>query len=287
MTQTIEQALKFAKLQIEPVSDSSSLDAQVLLGEIIQKNRAYILAHPEQTLSEEQQAHFAEWVRRRTAGEPVAYILGRRAFFDREIAVTRDVLIPRPETELLLEQGLAFVKKHPSAAIIDVGTGSGALAVTLAAHCPQAQVYAVDISPSALAIARYNAFLNRVHITFFDGNLLEPLIARQLRVNLIMANLPYIASEELAKLEVSRHEPRLALDGGADGLDLIRRLLAQIPQVCHPRTMILLEIGADQGDAVLALAQNALSSYQAEILKDYAGLDRIIKIENLHPETGE
>ncbi len=283
MTQTIAQALKFAKTQIELSSDSASLDAQILLGEIIRQERAYILAHPEHPLTEDQQAHYTEWIRRRASGEPVAYIIGRRAFYDREIAVTRDVLIPRPETELLLEQALAFVKEHPSASVVDVGTGSGALAVTLAAHYPQAQVYATDISPSALAIARYNAFLNKANVTFFDGDLFEPLISRHIRVDVVMANLPYIATEELATLEVSRHEPRLALDGGADGLDIIRRLLTQIPSVCNPGALILLEIGADQGDAALKLVQTTLSMEKAEILKDYAGLDRIVKVNFIAP----
>lgn len=285
MTQTIAQALKFAKSQIE--SDSASLDAQVLLGEIIRQERAYLLAHPEHPLTEEQQARYVEWIRRRASGEPVAYIIGRRAFYDREIAVTRDVLIPRPETELLLEQALAFIHEHPSASAVDVGTGSGALAVTLAAHSPKAQIYATDISPTALATARYNGFLNHVNVTFFEGDLLEPLISREIRVDVVMANLPYIGTEELATLAVSRHEPRLALDGGADGLDVIRRLIAQIPAVCNPGALILLEIGADQGDAALKLAQSTLSAQKAEILKDYAGLDRIIKIEDLQPDGGK
>lgn len=287
MTQTIAQALKFAKSEIEPVSDSVSLDAQILLSEIIRQERAYLLAHPEQPLTEEQQAHYVEWIRRRASGEPVAYIIGRRAFYDREIAVTREVLIPRPETELLLEQALTFMNQHPSATVVDVGTGSGALAVTLAAHYLQSQVYATDISPAALAIARYNAFLRDVNITFFDGDLFEPLISRQIRVDVVMANPPYIATDELVHLEVSRHEPRLALDGGADGLDIIRRLMAQIPAVCNPGALILLEIGADQGDAALELAQTMLLSQNVAILKDYAGLDRILKLEGFRPQQAE
>jgi len=283
MTQTIAQALYFAKTQVESASESASLDAQVLLGEIIHQERAYLLAHPEHPLTEEQQAHYIDWIRRRASGEPVAYIIGRRAFYDREIAVTRDVLIPRPETELLLEQALAFVNEYPSASVVDVGTGSGALAVTLAAHSSQAQVYAIDISPAALAIARYNAFLHKTKITFFDGDLFEPLIMRQLRVDVVVANLPYIATDDLASLEVTRHEPRMALDGGADGLDAIRRLIAQIPSVCNPGALILLEIGSDQGSPALELAQNTLPHASAEILKDYAGLDRIMKIHFIPP----
>jgi release factor glutamine methyltransferase len=193
------------------------------------------------------------------------------------------VLIPRSETELLLEQALMFIKEHPSSVAVDIGTGSGALAVTLAAHNPQTRVYATDISPSALIIARYNAFLNDANVTFFEGDLFEPLTSRQIRVDVVMANLPYIASEELATLDVSRHEPHLALDGGVDGLDVIRRLLVQIPLVCNPGALILLEIGADQGEVVLELGRSL--SPNAEILKDYAGLDRILKIENFTPHS--
>src|SRR5690606_6940580 len=140
-------------------------------------------------------------------------------------------------------------------AVVDVGTGSGALAVTFAAHVPDAQVYAIDISPGALDVARRNAIEHGVaeRITFLQGDLVTPLIERGIQVDLVMANLPYIAAGELPELAVSRYEPLLALDGGADGLDLIRRLVAQLPLVCRPRALALLEIGADQGEAVLKL----------------------------------
>lgn len=272
---TIQEALQIAKQQI--LSETASLDAQVLLAEVMAQDRAYLLAHPEHVLTDEQQEQFAAMLKRRLAGEPVAYILGRRAFYDREIAVAPGVLIPRPETELLLEQALEWVKMHPTATAVDVGTGSGALAVTLAALAPDAIIYATDISPQALMIARYNAYLQQTNVHFYEGNLLEPLIERDIRVDVIMANLPYIASDELPALEVSRYEPHLALDGGDDGLVLVRELLAQIPAVGNPGALILLEIGADQGAAALEVTQRALTPQSAEILKDYAGLDRIVK----------
>jgi release factor glutamine methyltransferase len=162
-------------------------------------------------------------------------------------------------------------------ATVDVGTGSGALAVTFAKHAPQAQVYATDVSPAALDVARRNAEKHGANVTFLQGDLLAPLIERNIRVNLVMANLPYIASDELQTLAVSRHEPRLALDGGADGLDLIRRLLAQIPMICNPNALILLEIGAGQGGAALALVQEVLQPKSAAVLHDYAELDRIVR----------
>ena len=274
---TIRNALREAAQQFAPVSSTAALDAQLLLGEVLQRNRAYLLAHDDETLSEEQHERFRGLVERRSVGEPVAYIIGRRAFYDREFIVTPDVLIPRPETELLLEEALAFAQDGCIAA--DIGTGSGALAVTFAANVSQARVYAIDISPQALAVARRNAELQGVDVTFYEGDLLRPLIEQRIRVNVLMANLPYIADDELPQLAVTRHEPRLALDGGPDGLDLIRRLLDDVPQVCLPGALVLLEIGAGQGEAVLTLAQEKLSPRHAAILKDYAGLDRIVRIE--------
>lgn len=275
---TIREGLNHAIRQLQSVSESASLDAQILLAEVLGKNRAYVLAHGDDALTPEQQARFDGWIQRRAAGEPVAYILGRRAFYDREFAVAPGVLIPRPETELLLEAALEFAAHLPECAAADIGTGSGALAVTFAANVPAATVYAVDISRAALDVARRNTELHQVNVIFLQGNLLQPLIERGIKVDLLMANLPYIASGELSELEVSKHEPLLALDGGADGLDLIRRLLEDVPQVCNPGALILLEIGWDQGEKALALAQDLLSPTSIEILKDYAQLDRIVRV---------
>lgn len=163
--QTIFTALQSATAELAAISDTPRLDAQIILENIINKDRSFLLAHGETPLSEDEATQFTELVRLRAMGEPIAYIVGKRAFYDREIAVTRGVLIPRPETEHLLEEALAFVAQKPDAKVVDVGTGSGALAVTLAANAPQAHVYATDISPMALVMTRYNAFLNKVNLT--------------------------------------------------------------------------------------------------------------------------
>jgi release factor glutamine methyltransferase len=273
---TIRDTLHAARIRL--TSDSASLDTQVLMAEVLGVDRAHLLAYPEQELTPEQAQMFEKYTDRLAAGEPLPYILGRRAFYDREFVVTSAVLIPRPETELLLEQALVFVNEHPASTVVDVGTGSGALAVTLAAHCPKAQVYAIDISLEALAVARQNAQTHAANGTFFQGSLLEPLIARSIRVDVLMANLPYIPTGDLSNLAVSRYEPRLALDGGADGLDLIRLLLHQSPRVCNPGALLLLEIGAGQGETTLELARESLKPSSAEVLKDYAGHDRILKV---------
>lgn len=273
---TIKQVLHAARQQFASVSESASLDAQLLLAFALGVDRAYLLAHPEHVLTAAQAQQVAALVQRRATGEPIPYITGVRAFYDRDFEVTPAVLIPRPETELLLERALHFTAQHPGAAVVDVGTGSGALAVTLAALTPTATVCATDISPAALAVARRNAARHQAPVTFYEGDLLQPLIERGLRVDVVMANLPYIASAELPALAVSRHEPHLALDGGADGLDLIRRLLDQLPSVGKPGALVLLEIGADQGPAALALVRAAVEPAALDLVSDYAGLDRIV-----------
>ncbi len=273
MAMTVQQALGRARARIE------TLDAQALLCAALGVERAYLFGHPDHPLTPAQADRYAGWVERCAAGEPLAYILGRRAFYDRDFIVTPDVLIPRPETELLVEQGLAYLRGRPAATVADVGTGSGALAVTLAVHAPAAQVYALDISPAALAVARQNAAQHRAAVTFLEGDLLRPFLERGLRFDLLVANLPYIASGDLPSLAVTRWEPRLALDGGADGLDLVRRLLDQAPAAARPGARLLLEIGADQGAAAQALGAAAFPGARAAVLPDLAGHDRILRLD--------
>ncbi len=275
----IRDALAQAKQRIGPASDSASLDAQVLLCETLGVERAYLLAHPEATLTADQLERFDALVVRVAQGEPLPYVLGRRAFYDRELIVTPDVLIPRPETELLLERALVAARRWAAPIVADIGTGSGALAVTLAAHAPTAQVYAVDVSPAALEVARRNADAQGVakQIEFLQGDLLAPLIERAIQPDVVMANLPYIAADELPMLAVSRYEPHLALDGGPDGLALIRRLFDQLRGYSRPGMVLLLEIGARQGAAVLAEAA-VLPLESATVFDDYAGLDRIVEL---------
>jgi release factor glutamine methyltransferase len=275
----VRDALNFGRKNLANTYDSADLDSQRLLGYVLGKERAYLLAHPEQTLIAEQQAHYLALIERAAAGEPLPYILGRQAFYDRDLIVSPAVLIPRPETELLVENALGFARAHPNCLAVDVGTGSGAIAVTLAANCPGATVYAVDISRDALDIARQNADSNSANIIFVESDLLTPLPEQGIKIDLLMANLPYIATNDLPALAVSRYEPRLALDGGADGLDLVRRLLDQAPPVCHPGGRILLEIGADQGAAAVELARHTFPNAAVILLQDYAGLDRIVQVD--------
>jgi len=257
----------------------SRLEAQWLLIHMLHVETSHLYASPEQELTPEQMAQVGAYAVRLRQGEPVAYILGTVGFYGREFIVSPAVLIPRPETEHLIEAALEFARDRPPLTIADIGTGSGIIPITLAAHLSQANVHAVDISEEALTIARQNAARHGVKITFYQGSLADPLIANGVRVDLLCANLPYIPADEVPTLAVSRYEPILALDGGPDGLRLIESLLKSVPEVCTQNAMILLEIGSGQGEAVRAMADSLFAPRAIEIIYDYAGHDRIVKIQ--------
>ena len=253
------------------------LDAQILLCHILQVDRAYLIAHDDRILTEDETTQFGALLTRRAEGEPIAYILGKKEFWDLEFILSSAVLIPRPETEHLIEAAFDWAKDKDHFHAADIGTGSGAIAVTIAKHT-NATMYAVDMSRDALTMAQRNTDRHNVNIQFYQGSLAQPLIQQGIKVDLLMANLPYIPSGDMPNLEVTKHEPNLALDGGEDGLDLVRELLLQAPQVCHPDALILLEIGMEQGQAVLDFAKTHLSPTEAFVIKDLAGLDRIVSI---------
>ena len=277
----VRSALRAAYSQL-PHCDSARLDAQVLLAYALETERVYLLAHGDDELASVQRLRFAELINRRAAGEPVAYIIGSKPFYDLELTVTPEVLIPRPETELLLEEALRLTAEQPACQAADIGTGSGALALTFAKHRLGSRVYATDISEKALTIARRNAARHGLCITFLPGDLAQPLIERGVCVDLVMANLPYIATDVFKALAVSEFEPALALDGGADGLACIRRVLGQLPRICREGAWVLLEIGADQADKVSRLVLETVDAplvATPEVLPDYAGLDRIVRFQ--------
>jgi release factor glutamine methyltransferase len=274
---TIREALHEAIAQFTGTG-SPRLDAQILLAEVLQVDKSYLTAHDNEALSQEAEAAFGALVARRAAGEPIAYILGTKSFWDLDFVVSPAVLIPRPETEHLIEAALDWAKGKTDLVAADIGTGSGAIAITVAKHAPNLTMHAVDISPDALTIARKNAELNGVSIEFHEGSLASPLLAENLKLDMLLANLPYIRSDDVSELIVSDYEPVLALDGGEDGLDLVRELLLQTREICKPNALILLEIGMEQGQAVMEFAQNVLSPKELSVIKDLAGLDRVVKI---------
>jgi release factor glutamine methyltransferase len=260
--------------------ESPRLEAELLLAHAVGTNRAWVLAHPEQRLTPKEVTRFRDLAARRAQREPLAYITGYREFFGLRLAVDPRVLIPRPETELLVERALELGRRLPEPALVaDVGAGSGAIAVALAMHLPAATIYALDESPGPLAVAAENARQHGVEgrIRFLLGDLLAPLTEA---VHIIAANLPYVASEEWDALapEIRDHEPRAALDGGPGGLEVIRRLLATAGPHLRPGGAILLEIGAHQGPAARALAGEYFSQARIELVQDYARLDRLVVV---------
>lgn len=276
---TLREVLRWGEQSLaQNALDSPRLDAAILLARALGITRAQLHAHPQSHLSPAELALYRQLIERRARREPVAYIVGHKEFYGLDLFVDNRVLIPRPETEMLVEKAIEISQRQ--SVVADVGTGSGAIAISLAVHLPQILVYATDASPAALEIAarncRRHSVEDRVHL--LQGHLLEPLPEP---VDLIVANLPYVSQAELAQLppEISRYEPREALDGGPDGLDCIRHLLAQAEGHLKPGGIVLLEIGATQGEAVVVLARRNFPAARVEIARDYAELDRVVIVE--------
>lgn len=257
------------------ITASPRLDAEVLLAHTLNTKRIHLYTDYDKPLTTDELASFRNYVRRRLAREPVAYIIGKREFWSLTLNVNPAVLIPRPETEILVETALALAKAIENPLIVDVGTGSGAIAIALALEVPQARVIAIDYSEAALGIARQNAIQCGAKITFLRGDLLDPL-PDELKPQLIVSNPPYIPSCEIEQLapEVKDWEPRVALDGGADGLSVIRRLISSAIQRLSSLGWLCLEIGSAQAASV----QKLLGSYGFQSVKtrsDLNGLPRV------------
>jgi release factor glutamine methyltransferase len=268
--------------RLAAISDTPELDASVLIARVINKPRTYVMAYPELTLTAEQEKQLNESMLRLEKGEPFPYIIGHWEFFGLDFDLTPDVLIPRPETELLVEKAIVWLQQNPTRKnIVDIGTGSGAIAVSLAVNIPDADILATDISSKALQVAKQNAIKHGVseRIEFIECDLLPQPLPRQERgVNLLCANLPYIPTQTLSGLRVFGREPTAALDGGADGLDLFRRLLQIAPQWLAPNALILLEVEATLGVQVLELARNIFARAEIRLHQDLTGRDRLLEI---------
>lgn len=275
--------------------DSPKLDSEVLLGYVLGCTRAQLYAHPDRLLTEDERQCFERMVVRRCQHEPVAYLVGEKPFYGLDFIVDQRVLIPRPETELLVDMVLDVALQYDALRsnrrngsqptggflVADIGTGSGAVSVAVAANTSTTTfIYAVDISVDALEVARANARRHELEsrIEFLAGDLLAPLPEP---VDLIAANLPYVASHEWRELApgIVNYEPKQALLGGADGLDFIRSLLEQAPNYLKPHGVVLLEVGASQGSAVGEMARQRFPDALIEVLTDYAFRERIVRIQ--------
>ena len=268
----LDAAIADAKERLSRVSESPRLDAEILLCRSIDMPRSYLFAHPEDELDDLAAARFGAILERRIAGEPMAYITGTKEFWSHELLVSPATLVPRPETELLVDLALREIPRRAEWQVLDLGTGSGAIAIAIAHERQMCQVTAVDISNAALAVARENVrALALGNVVLEAGNWTEPVQGR--RFDVIVSNPPYVRSDDEALLAL-RHEPQSALAAGKDGLDAIRVLAAQCGAILEDTGVILIEHGAEQADAVDALlTQHGWTGICCH--NDLAGLPRV------------
>ena len=275
----LNRILAETRPRLAAVSETAALDAQVLLAHVLARPRSWILAHPDALLDENQLEHYECLTNRLESGEPLPYIIGHWEFYSLDFILNPAVLIPRPETEMLVEHALHWLEQHPARRqILDVGTGSGCIAVSLGVSCPDARVLASDISPEALVVARQNVLRHGVsdRVQLLQCDLIPPTSRP---FDLVCANLPYIPAEDLLRLSVAAHEPRLALDGGVEGVIWINRFLERAPFALGAGGFILLEIEASQGSLVVELAQTAFPQAVLRVLPDLSGRDRLVTIQ--------
>ena len=275
---TLKQALNRAQeIFIANNIEDARLEGELLLRHTLNISQTQLYLDINRELSPEQEKAFWHLIERRLNGEPTAYITGHREFYGLDFYVDPNVLIPRPESELLVERALQLARYHPMTTIAEIGTGCGAIAVSLALNLPQAKIYATDISAPALKVARFNCqkhgVIDRVRLLL--GDMLDPLPEP---VDLMVANLPYVKESELpTQLPVS-FEPRLALNGGPDGLERIRRLSCQLNDRLRPEGYLLLEIGQGQRKAVTTLLSSLFTSAKIEVTPDLSGIDRVVSL---------
>lgn len=266
--------------KLHPPRENARLDAQVLLAHTLGKSRAWLVAHSDESPTTQQLEIFIRLSARLLEGEPLPYVLGHWEFYGLDFQVTPAVLIPRPETELLIEHAIGWLQRNPERRrAADIGSGSGCIAVTLAARFTDLTLTATDINLTALEVAQANARQHQVseRINFLQADLLDfPPTAP---FDLLCANLPYIPRHQLPRLAVSQWEPVVALDGGPDGLDLVSRLLQQARGHLAPGGLMLLEIEASQGPAASALAANLFPEAHSLVIQDLAGHDRLLSIQ--------
>jgi release factor glutamine methyltransferase len=274
-TASIKSAIDSATQRLtSTVTETPRLDAEVLMSFVLGCARARLLAHWDEPVDPAALARSHSLVERRAAGEPVAYIRNLKEFLGLEFYIDPRVLIPRPETELLVERAIQYAQQRPLT-VVDLGTGSGAIAISLAKSRPQLEVIATDISAEVLEVARLNAKRHGVKVQFKQGSLLEPV---DVPVDLVVANLPYLSSDEYRGLLNTSiaYEPRLALTDDADGLRLFDELFRQAAR--RHIGCLMLEIGSSQPEALKRLAADRLPAFDATVFADYAGLPRVLEL---------
>jgi len=254
--------------------EDAPLEAEILLRHALGINRVQLYSDLESEIIPPHEEALKGLVERRIQGEPSAYITGHREFYGLDFNVDPNVLIPRPETELLVEKAISLARSHGLSSIADIGTGCGAIAISLAVNLPDVAIYAADVSAPALDVARANCKKHGVadRIILLEGDMLEPLTGP---VDMIIANLPYVRESDIPPGSTLSFEPSLALSGGTDGLDTIRDLCLRAGEKLRRNGFILLEIGQGQAEDVTALLQESFPSSRIEVENDLAGIKRI------------
>lgn len=272
----IQEAWAYGRNSLAQASFSADLDSRLLLEFALQESHSFLIAHADDPLTTEQENLYRHLISRAQRKEPIPYITGTAEFFGLSLDVNPSVLIPRPETEQLVELIVASSTAQEAQRVVDVGTGSGCIAISLAMQFPAMEVWAVDISPAALSLAQVNAHKYVPdRLIFVHGDLLTAI---DVPLDLIVANLPYVADDEWTMVDdaVKWYEPTVALSGGADGLDLIRKLLHQATSRLSPGGAIFLEIGWKQGVEAVKIARQYFPSAEITLEPDFAGHDRFL-----------
>jgi len=300
---TIKQALLWGIKKLKPTErashgDIAASDAEILLAFALKKPKEFLYTHPEKKITPEQLGIFKHLITHRARHEPVAYLINQKEFFGLDFYVDKNVLIPRPETEILVEEAIRICEQltinNKQLTIVDIGTGSGCVAIALAKNLPDIKIFATEISPNALKVAQKNARHHKVAITFLPGDLLVPFLKNlkseilNLKSLTITANLPYLTTRQWQKAqpEIKNYEPRLALDGGRDGLKCYRLLFQQISALFAGRRhfvlSVLLEIDPSQVKPITKLIHSHFPTSKIQIKKDLAGRDRVVIIKLLN-----
>ena len=274
---TLKQALERARgILLAHGIDDAPLECQLLLRQASGISRVRLYLDIDREMDSEEESAFWHLVERRLSGEPIAYIRGHREFYGLDFSVEPGVLIPRPESEMLVEQAIKLAEELVVGTVAEIGTGCGAIAISLALNLPRIKIYATDISAAALKIARFNCEKHRVvdRVCLLQGDMLHPLPEP---VDIIIANLPYVREAELPQVSSASFEPLLALNGGVDGLDKIRQLCGQAGDRLCPQGSLLLEIGQGQATAVTALLSRLFPLAEIEVMPDLSGIERVVR----------
>jgi release factor glutamine methyltransferase len=281
---TLKQALSRARgILADGNIEDARLESELLLRHTLKISQVQLYLDLDHELSLNQEQTFWQLIKRRLDGEPTAYITGHREFYGLDFYVDPSVFIPRPESELLVEKALDLTQNHPVSTIAEIGTGCGAIAISLALKLPQAKIYATDISAPALKVALVNCQRHGVvnRICLLHGDMLDPLPEP---VDLVVANLPYVS--ELEMPDLANFEPLLALDGGSDGLEKIHQLCRRVTDKLRPDGCLLLEIGQGRGKGVTTCLRSLFPSAKIEVAPDLSGIDRVVSLRLTHNPLG-